>query len=103
MANEQALVPIEQKTVDFYEDQVTAVRLASGDVFIPLRPIVDGLGIDWASQTRRINRDPILTEESKVCVVVTTTQGLPDQRRNMLCLPLKHISGFLFGVNSSSG
>lgn len=101
MSEEKTLVPVEQKTVEFYEDQVMAVRMASGDVFIPLRPIVEGLGIDWASQTRRINRDPILSEESKVCVVVTTTQGLPDQRRNMLCLPLKYISGFLFGVNSS--
>ena len=100
MSDEKALVPVEQKSVEFYEDQVTAVRLASGDVFIPLRPIVEGLGLDWASQTRRINRDPILSDESKVCVVVTTTQGVPDQRRNMVCLPLKYISGFLFGVNA---
>lgn len=35
MANEQALVPIEQKTVDFYEDQVTAVRLTSGVIALP--------------------------------------------------------------------
>lgn len=100
MSDDKALVPVEQKIVEFYEDEITAVRLASGDVFIPLRPIVEGLGLDWASQTRRINRDIILSDESRVCVVVTTTQGLPDQRRNMVCLPLKYISGFLFGVNA---
>ena len=27
MSDEKALVPVEQKTVAFYEDQVTAVRL----------------------------------------------------------------------------
>ena len=74
--SETALLPAEQKTVLFYQDEITAVRLASGEVFIPLRPIVEGLGIDWASQTRRINRDPILAGESRLCVVVTTTQTL---------------------------
>ena len=63
MSDEKALVPVEQKTVEFYEDQVTAVRLANGEVFIPLRPIVEGLGLDWPAQTRRINRDPILSAE----------------------------------------
>ena len=101
MTEEKALVPIEQKRVEFYEDQVTAVRVASGNVFVPLRPLIDRLGIDWASQTRRINRDPILSEETRVCVVVTTTQGRPDQRRDMLCLPLDYLSGFLFGINAN--
>ena len=96
MSDEQALVPVEQKTVAFYEDQVTAVRLASGEVFIPLRPIVEGLGLDWASQTRRINRDPVLAEVKGV--VVTTTPGGPQE---MLALPLDYLSGFLFGVNAS--
>jgi hypothetical protein len=101
MTETKALVPIEQKTVEFYEDQVTAIRMDNGHVFVPLRPIIDRLGIDWASQTRRINRDPILSEETKVCVVVTTTQGKPDQRRDMLCLPLDYLSGFLFGINAN--
>jgi hypothetical protein len=101
MTETKALVPVEQKTVEFYEDQVTAIRMANGHVFVPLRPIIDRLGIDWASQTRRINRDPILSEETQICVVVTTTQGKPDQRRDMLCLPLDFLSGFLFGINAN--
>ena len=96
MSDQKALVPVEQKTVEFYEDQVTAVRLANGDVYIPLRPIVEGLGLDWASQTRRINRDPVLAEVKGV--VVTTTPGGPQE---MLALPLDYLSGFLFGVNAS--
>jgi hypothetical protein len=59
---DKSLAVIEQKTVEFYEDQVIAVRLTSGEVFVPLRPIVEGLGLDWAAQTRRINRDPVLAE-----------------------------------------
>jgi hypothetical protein len=91
-----ALVPIEQKEVLFYDDTILAVRLPDDRVFIPLRPIVERLGIDWASQTRRINRDPVLSEEKGV--VVTTTPGGPQE---MLCLPLDYLSGFLFGINAS--
>ena len=96
MTDKNALIPIEQKTVEFYQDQVTAVRLANGEVYIPLRPIVEDLGLDWASQTRRINRDPVLAEVKGV--VVTTTPGGPQE---MLALPLDYLSGFLFGVNAN--
>ena len=91
-----ALVPIEQKEVLFYNDAILAVRLPDDRVFIPLRPIVERLGLDWASQTRRINRDPVLSEEKGV--VVTTTPGGPQE---MLCLPLDYVSGFLFGINAN--
>jgi hypothetical protein len=93
---DKSLAVIEQKTVEFYEDQVIAVRLTSGEVFVPLRPIVEGLGLDWAAQTRRINRDPVLAEIKGV--VVTATPGGPQE---MLALPLDYLSGFLFGVNAS--
>jgi ferritin-like metal-binding protein YciE len=59
------------------------------------------LGVDWSSQRQRIARDPVLAEVIKPCVVVTTTQGQPDQRREMLALPLDYVSGFLFGINAS--
>ena len=42
----------------------------------------------------------MLSAELVPCVVVTTTQGQPDQRREMLALPLDTISGFLFGINA---
>lgn len=89
------------KTAEIYEDQAIAVRLASGEVFVPLRPIVERLGLDWASQTRRITRDLILSKEQKRVVVKTTDSRLESMMQVMLCLPLNCISGFLFGVNAS--
>ncbi len=88
--------PAEQKTVLFYEDEITAVRLDTGDVLIPLRPIVDGLGLDWSAQRQRINRDPVLADVQGVVVITT-----PGGQQEMLALPLRFISGFLFGVNAS--
>jgi hypothetical protein len=98
---EHSLVVIEQKTVAFYGDEIIAVRSQDGAIYVPVRPICDLLGVDWSSQRQRISRDPVLAEEIKPCVVVTTTQGQTDQRRELLALPLDYISGFLFGINAS--
>lgn len=96
-----ALVPIEEREVLFYDDVVHAVRLADGRVFIPLRPIIERLGLDWASQTRRLGRDPILSEEQKRVVITTTDSRHETMPRDMLCLPLDYLSGFLFGINAN--
>jgi len=97
---EQALAVVEQKEVEFYGDTIVAVRAQSGGVYVPVRPICDLLGVDWSAQRQRMGRDPVLSAELAPCVVVTTTQGQPDQRRQMLALPLDYISGFLFGINA---
>lgn len=98
---EQALVSIEQKTVEFYGDEIIAVRAQDGSVYVPVRPICDLLGVSWSSQQNRINRDEVLSEvAANISVFVTNTQG-QDQHRTMLCLPLDYISGFLFGISAS--
>lgn len=66
-----------------------------------MRPICDYLGVDWSAQYRRINRDPVLSVELAPCVVVMAPQGQPDQRREMQCLPLDRINGWLFGINAA--
>lgn len=37
---------VEQKTVLFYEDEITAVRVADGTISVPIRPICDHLGVN---------------------------------------------------------
>jgi hypothetical protein len=100
----KALIPVEQKVVEFYDDELTAVRVeieGKSAVYVPVRPICDYMGVDWSAQFRRINRDPVLSAEVIPCVVVTATQGQPDQRREMLCLPLDMVNGWLFGINAN--
>lgn len=97
MSDEKALVPIEEKEVEFYGDEITAVRAANGIVYIPIRPICRLLDINWDGQRRRILRDPVLAEEAKGVVVTTT----PGGSQEMTCLPLDIISGFLFGINAN--
>jgi hypothetical protein len=100
MSDQKALTPIEQRQVAFYGDEIVAVVVEGDQVFVPIRPICDFLGVDWSAQYRRVTGDPVLSIELQTCVVVTATQGQPDQRRDMICLPLEFISGWLFGINA---
>jgi hypothetical protein len=96
MMESQSLLPVEQKEVVFYEDTIMAVRLADGEIYIPVKPICELLGVDWGGQYRRIQRDPVLAEELQRIDVTSTRRGTQP----MMCLPLDYISGFLFGLNA---
>jgi hypothetical protein len=104
MSEEKALVPIEQKQVEFYGDELTAVLAEDGMVYVPLRPICNSLGLDWDGQRQRIHRDPVLSEIA-MSAVITTADIEPGSRRprssTMLCLPLDFLNGWLFGVNAN--
>ena len=97
--SDSALVPLEQKAVIFYDDEVTAV-LADEDgrqqIYVPVRPLCEYLGLNWSGQQQRINRDPVLSEVKGVCVIHT-----PGGSQEMLCIPLDFLNGWLFGVNAS--
>lgn len=98
--NEKALVPVEERTVDFYGDELKGVVVmatpSQRTVFVPVRPLCDFLGIDVQAQTRRIGRDPVLSEE--MATIQVTTAGGPQ---DMQCLPLDFLNGWLFGINAS--
>jgi hypothetical protein len=90
------LVPVEQRTILFYEDEITAVRMEDGRIFVPVRPIVERLGLNWSGQRLRLLRDPVLQEEQRVCVIHTLRRG-PQEA---ICVPLDYLSGFLFGISA---
>ena len=101
MSSKSVLMPLDERRVEFYEDEVTAALVkvdGQKRVYVPLRPICDYLQINWSGQRQRLNRDPVLSEESRfVCVTHTNLGGNP----NMLCLPLEFLNGWLFGIDAS--
>lgn len=103
---DNSLVPVEQKTVTFYEDELTAVVVEVDDrrqVFVPLRPICDYLGLSWSGQFERLGRDLILSE-LVLSVRVTRTDidpaGKQPHASDMVALPLDYLNGWLFGINA---
>lgn len=103
MSEEQALIPVEQKQVTFYDDEITAVLVQTADsqtVYVPIRPICDFLGVTWSPQRRRIMRDPVLSQKVQ-SVTVTVTDSYRTRGLDMLCLPLDYLNGWLFGINAN--
>ncbi len=94
---EQAIVPVEQREIDFYGDDLVAVRDERGTVWVPVRRICEALGVSDRGQLERIQRDPVLSEELGSARVT-----LADGRTfEMACLPLKYVRAWLFGINAS--
>lgn len=101
----KALIPVEEKTVDVYGDQVPAALVQMDEsgrpvVYVPVRPICDYLGVAWSAQRLRINRDPVLSETTER-VIVTITDSRQTMGREMVCLPLDYLNGWLFGINAN--
>jgi hypothetical protein len=79
---EKALAPVDQRTVNFYGDELTAVLVADEQgqtVYVPVRTICDFLGVAWSPQRRRIMRDPVLSKMVKG-VTVTVTPWKQSER-----------------------
>ena len=103
-SSKTALEPIDEREVLLYDDTLTAVLvLPEADVdpqiFVPVKPISDALGLSWAGQSERIRRDDVLAEEMRLIRVTRTNS--PGGRPDVLCLPLEFIPGWLFGLQVS--
>lgn len=94
-----ALVPMQQRSVQFYGDTIVAVLVddePQPQVFVPLRPIVDYLGLNWSGQWERVKKDEVLAEVVRSVWVTQTEAGA----RALVCLPLKHLYGWFFGIEA---
>jgi len=107
MSDEKALVPVEQKTVLFYEDEITAIVIdeeGRQQIYVPLRPICEYLGLAWSSQLQRTRNDAVLAQEMTSVLISTRKSddsALGPKTSAMICLPLDMINGWLFGINAN--
>lgn len=97
MSQDKALIPSEQRTIDFYGDELIVVSL-EGRPYIPIAPLCDFLGVSWSGQSDRIRRDAVLSEAA-VSLRVTRKESKRGGRE-MLCLPLDYLNGWLFGISA---
>jgi hypothetical protein len=102
---ESSLVPIEQKQVIFYDDEITAVLVEEGgrrEVYVSLRQLCDLLGVSYQGQIRRINDDPVLAGQVKgVNITFTPSGGRGGGAQVTNCLPIDYLNGWLFGINAN--
>lgn len=81
--------------VPFHQDTIFIID-HEGEPFVPVRPICDNMGIDWKSQYTK------LTDERKRwnCGVIPTV-ATDGKQREMVCLPLTKLNGWLMGISPS--
>lgn len=77
--------------------EIAAVRDEIHNFFVPVKPICQAIGIDFASQYSRINRHYILNS----VVVTMTTTGADGKNYEMVCLPLEYVYGWLFTIDAN--
>lgn len=104
--HEPALRPVEERVIEFYEDNLTAVAVeveGQRKIFVPIKPISEYLGVDWSSQRQRVMRDEILAEAVRGVVITTTpsASGGGGGPQVMLCLPIEMMHGWLFGLQAA--
>lgn len=74
--------------------EIVAVE-TDGNVFVPIKPLCEAMGIDSRAQRDKIQTDEILSSVG----VLSTSTGADGKQYEMFCLPLKYIYGWLFSIN----
>lgn len=77
--------------------EISAVSDENHNIFVPVKPICQAIGIDHDAQRQRIKRHRKL---SSVAVTVTAT-GTDGKSYEMLALPLQYVYGWLFSIDLS--
>lgn len=81
-------MPSSQITVPFHGSTLLIVD-HNGEPYTPMKPIVEGMGLSWASQTVKLNKSP---ERWGVSLIETPSI---DRHNAVLCLPLRKLCGWL--------
>jgi len=66
-----------------------------GEVWVPLKPLCDRLGVSYSRQRKKLNVAPWATVAQKATVAED------GKNREMFCMDLRSLPGWLFGLNAS--
>ncbi len=82
--------------VPFHGTALHAV-MHDGKPYVSVRSICEALSVDVQAQHRRIQRHPVLSQG----VAVMATVAEDGKPREMVCLPLDLLNGWLFGITAA--
>ena len=78
--------------VPFHGDNLYVVNY-NGQPYVPMKPIVEGMGMDWASQFTK------LKQRFKSTIAEITMVSEDGKERNMICLALRKLAGWLHTIS----
>lgn len=80
------------QTVSFYGASLITFQ-QDGIIYTAIRPIVEALGLNWASQSVKLSKNK---ERFGCCDIATPTKG---GVQNMVFIPIRKLNGWLFSIN----
>ena len=86
------VMSLQQITVPFHNAELYIVE-HEGQPYTPMKPIVDGIGLDWKSQFVKLKQRFAST------VVEITIVANDGKERLMTCLPVKKLFGWLMTIS----
>lgn len=65
--------------------------------YVPMKPICENIGLSWHAQFERLQRKEVLN-----AIVRMIRMAAEDGKdREMVCLPLHYLNGWLFGIDAN--
>lgn len=78
--------------------EIFAEITENGQVFIPVKPICDAIGVAFEPQFSKLKEHEILSSTITLRVMVAAD----GKQREMVCLPLEYVYGWIFTVNTKN-
>ena len=85
---------ISTQTISFNNQSLITVE-QNGSHYVAMKPICENIGLSWEPQLLRIKRDNVLSSTMIVMIIVAED----GKKREMICLPIEYLNGWLFGID----
>ena len=92
MSNSTEVTTNRAITVPFHGADLYVVE-HNGQPYTPMKPVVLGMGLDWAAQFSKLKANPSRWGIAEIAI--PTISGV----QSMICLPLRKLFGWLSGIN----
>lgn len=77
-----------------FNGQQIITAMAAGIAYVAMKPIVENLGMSWSTQVRKLTAD-----KGKFNCVHMNMVATDSKLRDVLCIPLRKLNGWLFSIN----
>ncbi len=77
-----------------FKGDILATVENNGIEYVALRPVVENIGLSWASQSVKLNN-----QKGKFNCCDIETVAADGKIRSQMCIPLKKLNGWLFSIN----
>lgn len=83
------------KIIPFRQKELLLVDNA-GAPFVPMKPVVEGMGLAWQAQHRKLMAGRFASTITMMVIVAED-----GRRREMACIPLRKLAGWLMSIHAS--